>query len=128
MAKKSEQERWAIWCECFDDVERELITLFHTRWMWHKILDVLEVSGVEQYVVVQNYLVRTYATTMCSAVRREVDPDTKTTSLARCLQRLIDWPDTMTRPRYVAGVLAASGGDWSEAHASAGYDWLAPNG
>jgi len=56
----SDDERWAIWCADFDEVEREVFSLFHTRWMWRAITGLMN-NGVpdRQYVVVQNYFIRT---------------------------------------------------------------------
>lgn len=98
--RPSDDERWARWAEHFDAVEQEVMTLFHTRWMWKTLTGMLDSSGVEQYTVVQNYFVRTYAATMCVGIRREVDRDARTTSLARCLQLLKDSPRSVTRQRF----------------------------
>ena len=95
MVDRSADQKWAQWSDYFDAVEREMFTLFHTRDMWYKIMGILDSSGVERYTVVQNYLVRTYTTTVCSAIRREVDNRRDTTSLARCLNLLTRSPKSL---------------------------------
>jgi hypothetical protein len=94
-------ERWDQWCSDFDEVVREMTTLFHTRWMWRNLIKLME-SATPQYTVVQGYFVRTYITTMCTALRREADRDSRTTSLARCLGQLKERPFIATRARYEA--------------------------
>ena len=78
------------WCAAFDEVERDVFTLLSTRWMWRALTGLMK-NGVpeRQYVVVQNYLIRTYYATMCTGIRREIDNDRRTTSLARCLRTLV---------------------------------------
>jgi hypothetical protein len=44
----------------------------------------------------------TYRDTICPAIRHEVDGDPLTTSLVRCLQQLVDFPQFTTRSRFVA--------------------------
>jgi|SRR5450755_411135 len=128
MRRTSPEQKWALWSAYFDDVQREMISLFHTRWMWRTILDLTASSGVTQYTVVQNYLIRTYVATVCTAIRREVDSDARTTSLARCLHRLVDAPDTMTRARYAEIVRAACEPEHAERLAREGFDRFAPGG
>ena len=71
---RSTEQRWTTWCDLFDAAERELFTLFHTRWMWRTLVEVLDSSKVTKYIVMQNYLVRTYTTTVCTAIRRPSEP------------------------------------------------------
>ncbi|HEX4402882.1 MAG TPA: hypothetical protein VHZ98_16290 [Galbitalea sp.] len=117
--------RWSDWASYFDDVEQDMATLFHTRWMWKTITGILDNSGIKQYVVVQNYLVRTYAATMCTGIRRESDIDTKTTSLARCLQILIDSPKVFTRRRFDQLLRQGGNTDWYNDFGSGGFDVFA---
>jgi hypothetical protein len=64
----SDNERWDAWCSDFDEVEREVFRLFHTRWVWRAITSLMA-NGVptRQYMIVQNYFVRTYVGTVCTA-------------------------------------------------------------
>jgi hypothetical protein len=57
-------------------------------------------ADVQQYTAVQNYLIRTYVTTICTGIRRECDPDPRSSSLARCLEALIECPHFASRSRY----------------------------
>ena len=97
-----DEDRWTAWCTDFDEVEREVFALFHTRWMWRAITGLMN-NGVpdRQYTIVQNYFVRTYVGTVCTAIRREADNDTRTSSLARCLAVLVECPHFATRARHV---------------------------
>ena len=126
----SDDERWANWCADFDEVESEVISLFHTRWMWRAITDLMN-NGVpeRQYVVVQNYFIRTYVATVCTAIRREGDRDTRTTSLARCLQALVDCPHFGTRTRYLALAREAhANSGFTDTYLASGFDRFAPDG
>lgn len=124
--------RWDAWCEDWDAVEVEVQTLFHTRWMWRSISGLIDAGMAgRQDVYVQDYLVRTYAATVCTAIRREVDSDSRTSSLARCLQILIDSPHLATRAWYAeqartqaitAGVVAR------DLELADGFDKFAPDG
>jgi hypothetical protein len=73
------------WCRHFDDVQQEVSTLHHTRYMWRTLLKLWEHSVPldQQYTVVHNYFVRTYVSTVSTAIRREADKDARTTALAR---------------------------------------------
>lgn len=123
--------RWERWCDDFDEVEREVFALFHTRWMWRAIISLMA-NGVpdKQYTVVQNYFVRTYVATICTAIRREADLDSRTTSLARCLHSLIECPHFATRTRYVALARAAhpDADPGIDAEMAKGFDRFAPDG
>lgn len=126
----SDDERWTRWCADFDEAEGEIISLFHTRWMWRAITGLMN-NGVpqKQYVVVQNYFIRTYVATICTAIRREGDRDTRTTSLARCLQALIDCPHFAARTRYLEAARAThADNDFDDAYLVSGFDKFAPDG
>lgn len=120
MVATTDDELWQAWCADFDDVEHELMTLFHTRWMWRTIIELMK-SVPEQYVVVQNYMLRTYVATVCTAIRREADRDARTTSLARCLQGLVDCPHFASRERWVSTALEHGDGD-DRQRATRGFD------
>jgi hypothetical protein len=127
----SDDEKWAAWCADFDEVEREVFALFHTRWMWRMLTSLMN-NGVpdRQYAVVQNYFIRTYVGTVCVAIRREADLDTRTSSLARCLHTLVDCPHFASRHRYItiANAERASVGGPSDEEIDASFDQFAPNG
>lgn len=122
----TDDDRWSAWCADFDDVEQEMTALFHTRWMWKTIAGLVDHAVTEQYVVVQNYLVRTYVTTVASAVRREADRDDRTTSLARCLQALIDCPHFASRSRFRALIDEKVDAKLAEEIARDGFDLFGP--
>lgn len=125
-------KRWAAWCSDWDSVESEVFTLFHTRWMWWAITSLMETGvpeGQDRYV--QNYLTRTYVGTVCTAIRREVDSDSRTSSLARCLQMLVDSPHLATRARYVEEAQQdreASGSAVYDSEIQDSFDRFAPGG
>lgn len=129
-----EIERWRQWCVDWDDVENEVFTLFHTRWMWKAITGLMDAGfppaeGQDPYL--RNYLVRTYVGTVCTAVRREVDYDSRTSSLARCLRVLIDSPHLATRQWFTAEArrhLSETGSDFSDAEIERSFDRFAPDG
>lgn len=115
--RAQEAKRWAQWCSDWDAVESEVFTLFHTRWMWCAITSLMNAGlpeGQDRYV--QNYLTRTYVGTVCAAIRREVDSDSRTSSLARCLQVLIDSPHLATRAWFVGEAQQHRGASGSAIH------------
>jgi hypothetical protein len=121
-------ERWDAWCRSYDDVYQEMLTLFHTRWLWRTIIEMLQHSDVKQYVTVQNYLLRTYVGTVCTAIRREADRDSRTTSLARCLQMLIDCPHFSTRTRFRELLDTTTAPELAEERARRGFEQFARSG
>jgi len=121
-------ERWDAWCRSYDDVYQEMLTLFHTRWLWRTIIEMLQHSDAKQYATVQNYLLRTYVSTVCTAIRREADRDSRTTSLARCLQMLIDCPHFATRTRFNELLDATTAPELAEERARRGFDQFASSG
>jgi hypothetical protein len=122
-----DDDPWRDWCVSFDSARQEIQTLFQTRWMWRAITGMLEHSGVPQDPYVQRYLLRTYVVTVCTAIRREADRDSRTTSLARCLALLIDQPSLITRTRYRA-LTTALGHVQTDALADEMFDRFAPAG
>lgn len=128
---QTDEERWNAWCSDFDEVEQELHALFHTRWVFRTVTGMLEHSGVPQYATVQNYLLRTYVATICTAVRREADADQRTTSLARCLRALVERPHFASRARFtalVAATLTDEASDYVQQVAAEGFLRFAPDG
>lgn len=125
----SDTDRWDAWCRDFDEVEREVFSLFHTRWMWRVLISLME-NGVpeRQYVVVQNYFLRTYVGTVCTAIRREADIDVRTSSLARCLKALIECPHFATRTRYQEIIRERQPDEDLYQRAIALFDVFAPSG
>lgn len=119
---------WAQWSEYFDAVQQEMFTLFHTREMWYRVNGILDVSGVERYTVVQNYLVRTYATTVCTAIRREVDIRKDTTSLTRCLMLMEKSPESFSWRRFADLYPAQGTIEQTERDARASFATFAPGG
>ncbi|MFL6164293.1 MAG: hypothetical protein ACJ74U_18990 [Jatrophihabitantaceae bacterium] len=129
---RTDEERWTDWCSDFDEVEREVYTLFHTRWMWRAITGLMN-NGVpnKQYTVVQNYFIRTYVATVCTAIRREADQAATTSSLARCLSALVECPHIATRRRWHGLALAhrdEAGSGMSDHEVGRGFDAFAPAG
>jgi hypothetical protein len=118
---------WEKWCVSFDAAREEIQTLFHTRWMWRTIIGMLRHSRVPQDPYVQQYLLRTYVATVCTAIRREADRDSRTTSLARCLERLVERPTLISRTRYRA-LTTARGNVQTDALADEMFDRFASAG
>lgn len=127
MGSKKNDQQWLSWSKHFDAAEIEIFGLFHTRSMWRAITHVLETSEVQQHAAVTNHLLRTYVSTVCSAIRREADSDSRTSSLARSLTRLIEAPKTITRDRFV-GLYAERFGLESSTEAMENFDSFAPHG
>lgn len=101
-------EQWEKWCSHFDAAEQDIHRLFHNRHVWLTIGDMLERSAREIgfNAIIQNWLTTNYAFSQCTGIRRECDPDTRTSSLERCLARLIESPRMASRARYEVGILA----------------------
>ena len=99
-------ERWEKWCRNFDAAEQDIRRLFHNRYVWLTISDMLERTAEQIHfnAIVQNWLVMQYAHSQCTGIRRECDPDTRTSSLERCLRRLLETPGMADRARYEAGI------------------------
>jgi hypothetical protein len=119
------ERRWNDWVEDFDKAENEVFSMFYTRSVWRAMTQVFESSPPGRHVTIHNYLVRTYVSTAVSAVRREADRDTRTTSLWRLLERLRS-SEVATRSRFAACYIARF--EVSEAEALRAFDRFAPNG
>lgn len=120
----AQREQWA---EAFNDVEQDVLTLFHTRQVWRVLSAVFLDGGTQNRAQVMDYLNRTYVATICSAVRRQLDTDPKSNSLVRSLQRVIDTPRLMDREHFVKLHHAAHGDDFDpevafNAYAEPGQD------
>lgn len=98
--------QWAAWCEVFDLAEAGVRRVFHERYVFLTINQMLDQSGqdigLNQYV--QSYLVSGYVGSLSSGVRRECDKDTRTSSLYRCLEKLAKNPAIANRARFEAAV------------------------
>ncbi len=84
--------------------------LFHNRYVWLSINEMWEESAeqIQLNVIVQNWFTTLYVNTQCTGIRRECDPDTRTSSLERCLRRLLESPRLADRARYEAAIRAKS--------------------
>lgn len=120
-------QQWLSWAKHFDVAENEVFGVFYSRSIWRALSHVLDTSKVEQYPVVRNYYLRTYVSTACSAIRREADTDTRTSSLARALLRLVESPKIVSRERFVTNYVIRFGAE-SEAMANNSFNSFAPNG
>src|SRR5207302_6794745 len=84
--------------------------------------------------VVNNWMVRCYGATVCTAIRRECDGNPTTSSLARCLETLIECPHFVSRERWVNAVMERGTDDELkrevarsfDGFATAGEDWIDP--
>jgi hypothetical protein len=124
-----DDERWVRWCRDMDDVHREIVTTFHNRWVLRTMLEMLDFNpDVEQATVITNWMKRCYATTVCTAIRRECDGARDTTSLARCLESLVECPHIATRRRWVQGVESQTQDEGVRRYANAGFDIFAASG
>jgi hypothetical protein len=123
---ESDDERWARWCRDMDDVHPEIVTTFHNRWVLRTMLGMLDYNtNVQQAPVITGWLKRCYATTVCTAVRRECDSSRDTSSLVRCLESLVECPHFVTRQRWVEGVESVTSNDGAKRYAVAGFDMFA---
>ncbi len=121
------EERREQWASDFDAADRGVMAMLHRRQVFRGIGDVLNASAVKRHPTVDNYLVDTYVAAITLAVRRESDPDTRTTSLARCLQQLMDSPKLITRESFIVRYLE-SFPETAEDEASRGFQPFAPFG
>ena len=125
---RRDDRAWATWCGQIDQAFDEIQELFWTRWMWRAIIGMLQHSDPPRSSHVNNYLLQTYVTTVCTAVRREADRDNRTTSLARCLTRLVDSPTLVTRTRYRELLAGLTQIDDPQTLADECFDRYAPDG
>lgn len=101
-------DRWKRWCDDFDAAEQDILRLFHNRYVWLAINGMWEENAdqIQLNAIVQNWFTRLYVNTQCGGIRRECDPDTRTSSLERCLRRLLESPRLVDRARYEAEIRA----------------------
>jgi len=99
---------WEGWCTAFDFAQRDVQRLFHNRHVWLAINEMWRRSwdDIGLNVVVQNWFITQYVHTQCTGIRRECDARTDTSSLRRCLQRLLDRPQMADRARYESAIRA----------------------
>lgn len=99
---------WENWCTAFDVAQRDVQRLFHNRHVWLAINEMWRRSwdDIGLNVVVQNWFITQYVHTQCTGIRRECDARTDTSSLRRCLQRLLDRPHMADRARYESAIRA----------------------
>ena len=84
----------------FDSIEQELNLLYHTRAVWDIIWALRSAPHLPNEWQIDHYLLRTYVSTVCSGVRREVDADKKTNSLRRNLEYLKSNRVSFTRNQF----------------------------
>ncbi len=116
---------WSDWVADFDVAENEVFSIFYTRSVWRAMTQVFEASAAGRHVTIHNYLVPTYVATAVTAIRREADRDTRTTSIWRLLERLKS-PTLATRSHFVSSYVSRF--DVAEREAERAFDRFAPNG
>ena len=102
-------DRWNRWCGRFDEADREVGVLFHTRQMWLATTQMWTESAkaIKLNGIVQNHFIRQHVSTQCVGIRRECDDDSRTSSVQWCLKELVKFPDMVSRSRFEANVDAA---------------------
>lgn len=124
------EKEWTAWCRRFDDSERGVYTLFHVRWMWRVVEGISRHAHPDGYTELDNYLARTAIDSLALGVRREIDRDERTSSVAHVLERLIREPRMASRERYVEGVGQEAPEDardadrWFDAYAEPGDPYI----
>jgi len=126
--RRSDDEQWEAWGRDFDTVVQQMHTQFHTRWVWRTLIEMLRYSEITQYATMQNYLVSTYVATICTGIRRECDLDTRTASLVRCLQMLVDRPEIASREWFTRSIEGFVEDEDLRPGVSASFDTFAPAG
>ncbi|MEV6471554.1 hypothetical protein [Streptomyces sp. NPDC051657] len=98
--------RWERWCKRFDEADRDIRTLFHSRHIWLSINEMWEknADAIELNTLVYNWHINLYVNTQCTGIRRECDSKEQTSSLENCLQELIKYPGMANRSRFEAYV------------------------
>ncbi|MFE3947106.1 hypothetical protein ACFXPV_35395 [Streptomyces sp. NPDC059118] len=101
-------KQWQRWCDDFDAADQDIKRLFHNRYVWLTINEMWDesVDKIQLNVIVQNWFTTLYVNTQCTGIRRECDPDTRTSSLERCLRQLLESPRLASRSRYEDAIRA----------------------
>ena len=105
---RTQDERWRRWCENFDAAQHDIASLFYNRYVWLSINEMWDENrqAIQLNTIVQNWFTTLYVNTQCTGIRRECDADGRTSSLERCLRRLLENPSLATRSRYEAAIRA----------------------
>jgi hypothetical protein len=94
------EARFQRWAEHVEMIKQHVWELHHHRAIWREMREVLIAASHEDTIFLDHYT-RLYAERQLIAVRRLVDLDTRTVSLARLLTELAEHPASMTRQRHV---------------------------
>ena len=100
------------WCGWLADIDADLTDVAFTRYVWQQENELLFAHTDMPASDIFDVRSRNYATTQVTAVRRQIDTDKRSATLANLLTDLTEHPEAITKERYVG-------------RAECGTQWLA---
>jgi AbiU2 len=94
------EARLSRWTGYVETIKHQVWELHHHRALWREMRQALLAASPEETTFLDHYA-RLYGERQLIALRRLVDTDSRTISLARLLTELSEHPATMTRGRHV---------------------------
>ena len=94
-------------------ISAEITELHHFRRIWTDLSDALDAQGDPERWYFRNVFTRMYVDAQTSCLRRQIDLDSRSVSLARLMTTLRDHPKIMTREHWL-GLWTVPGEGWKK--------------
>lgn len=89
------------WCEWLTEIDADLTDLAVARHVWQTVNDIIARHSSMPPSLLFDVQARNYAAAQAVAVRRQVDRDSRSVTLARLLGEIQEAPEVLSRERYV---------------------------
>lgn len=99
----TDDERWQQWREWFQTIFEDVQGALINRTIFQEVRAMIDANPkIQKHSSFYEWMANVYADSGSMAVRRQLDPDTRSVSLARLLNDIAEHPDILSRDRFVA--------------------------
>lgn len=89
------------WCGWLNEIDADLTDVALARWVWRTMNEIVAKHPSMPPSFLFDVLARNYAAAQTMAVRRQVDRDSHSVTMARLLGEIAEHPEVLSRERYV---------------------------
>ena len=94
--------RYEKWCRWLKEIDRELTDVYLNRALWRAVNEIVRAKPDMPPSHFFDLQALNYSTAQAVAVRRQAEVSDRVVTLGRLLKDIFDFPEVLTRQRYVA--------------------------
>lgn len=103
MKRRQDDLAFSEWGKWIESTCQEVTNLLRSRYIFSEVQKMIRANPrIQKSSAFYDWLARVYATDAAIAIRRQLDTDERSVSLARLLQAIRDNPEVLSRKRFLA--------------------------